>query len=28
MDDLGNGEVVARVRAQVSELCARHPVYR
>ncbi len=28
MDDLGNGEVVARVRAQVSALCARHPVYR
>ncbi len=27
MDNLGNGEVVARVRAQVSELCARHPVY-
>ncbi len=28
MDDLGNGEVVARVRAQVNALCARHPVYR
>ena len=27
MDDLGNGDVVARVRAQVNELCARHPVY-
>jgi glycine hydroxymethyltransferase len=27
MDDLGNGDVVVRVRAQVSELCARHPVY-
>jgi len=27
MDDLGNGNVVARVRAQVNELCARHPVY-
>ncbi len=27
MDDLGGGDVVARVRAQVSELCARHPVY-
>ncbi len=28
MDDLANGDVVARVRAQVTELCARHPVYR
>ncbi len=27
MDDLSNGDVVARVRAQVNELCARHPVY-
>jgi glycine hydroxymethyltransferase len=28
MDDLGNGEVVTRIRAKVSALCARHPVYR
>ena len=28
MDDLDNGDVVARVRAQVAELCGRHPVYR
>ncbi len=28
MDDLANGDVVARVRAQVTELCARHPVYK
>ncbi len=27
MDDLSNGDVVARVRAQVNALCARHPVY-
>jgi glycine hydroxymethyltransferase len=27
MDDLGNREVVAGVRAQVNALCARHPVY-
>ncbi len=28
MDDLENGDVIARVRAQVGALCARHPVYR
>lgn len=27
MDDLANAETIARVRAQVAELCARHPVY-
>jgi glycine hydroxymethyltransferase len=27
MDDLANGDTIARVRAQVKELCARHPVY-
>ena len=27
MDDLGNGDIIVRVRAQVDELCARHPVY-
>ena len=27
MDDLGNADVVTRIRAQVGELCARHPVY-
>jgi glycine hydroxymethyltransferase len=27
MDDLGNADIVARVRARVSELCGRHPVY-
>ena len=28
MDDVGNGDTIARVRAQVKELCARHPVYQ
>ena len=28
MDDLGNGDVIARVRARVAALCGRHPVYR
>jgi glycine hydroxymethyltransferase len=28
MDDLGNGDTIARVQADVKELCARHPVYR
>ncbi len=28
MDELGNGDTIARVRAQVKELCDRHPVYR
>ncbi len=28
MDDLGNGDVVARVHARVAALCGRHPVYR
>jgi glycine hydroxymethyltransferase len=27
MDDVENGDTIARVRAQVSDLCARHPVY-
>ena len=27
MDDLANSDTIARVRAQVKELCARHPVY-
>jgi len=27
MDNLGDGDTIARVRAQVKELCARHPVY-
>ena len=27
MDDLGNRDTIVRVRAQVGELCARHPVY-
>ena len=27
MDDLSNEETIARVRSQVQELCARHPVY-
>jgi len=27
MDDLGNADVIARIRAQVADLCARHPVY-
>jgi len=28
MDDLANAEIIARVRGQVQDLCARHPVYR
>jgi len=28
LDELGNGEVEARVREQVGRLCARYPVYR
>jgi len=28
MDNLENGDTVARVRSQVKELCARHPVYK
>ncbi len=28
MDELGNGDTIARVRAQVKDLCDRHPVYR
>ena len=27
MDDLGNGAITTRVRAEVNALCARHPVY-
>jgi len=27
MDDLANADTIARIRAQVGELCARHPVY-
>ena len=27
MDDIGNGDLIARVRTQVDALCARHPVY-
>ncbi|NIP46966.1 MAG: serine hydroxymethyltransferase [Gammaproteobacteria bacterium] len=27
MDDLGNDDTISRVRAQVRELCTRHPVY-
>jgi glycine hydroxymethyltransferase len=27
MDDLGNADVIASIRAQVAYLCARHPVY-
>ncbi len=27
MDDVGNGDTIVRVRAQVKELCDRHPVY-
>jgi glycine hydroxymethyltransferase len=27
MDDLANSDTIARVRAQVADLCARHPVY-
>jgi glycine hydroxymethyltransferase len=27
MDDLGNADVIASIRAQVADLCARHPVY-
>ena len=26
MDDIGNGDIIARVRSQVNALCARHPV--
>jgi glycine hydroxymethyltransferase len=27
MDDLGNADVIASIRAKVADLCARHPVY-
>jgi glycine hydroxymethyltransferase len=27
MDDLGNTDVIAGIRAKVADLCARHPVY-
>jgi glycine hydroxymethyltransferase len=27
LDDLGNDETCQRIRQQVSEICARHPVY-